>query len=235
MPGRAGIPTDPPHRGQEGTGGSPCHTHLLSGLASLARGASGAGQTLGRRRGAVSHQGGDKGSVTRARGALSPCRGRGHSSPGSREHQRDLVHLFLQRDPAGHSTAMEGGQVAPEPRERWPGVALGGRGPGDTHGGAGGTLGTGFTVLASSTLRGGGGTGAGSERALCPPRAGRGPGHGHGILPRPGVTAASCPRPRHISVPAPAAPGAPGTGSPTPHPGAFPGCAGQRHSAITAR
>lgn len=39
----------------------------------------------------------------------SPCRERGPPSPGSRGHQQDLVHLFLQRDPEGEGRSVRPG------------------------------------------------------------------------------------------------------------------------------
>lgn len=95
--------------------------------------------------------------------------------------------------PWGRGDECGGAQGAPEPALRWPRVAVGGRGLADTHGWAGGTLGSSFTVFASGTLQGG--TRAGTQRQPHPalPRAGL------QHLPRDRDTAAlsprCCPRP----------------------------------------
>lgn len=135
------------------------HTYLLTGLASLTGGTSGARQTLGRKKKSdetprrwVTKGGEERGNVTPTLNGLSPHKGRGHPSPGSQERRRDLVHLFLQRDPGGEGTSVRGGQSAPEPLLQWPSVAVGRQGLVDTHGRAGRTLGTSFTIFASSTL-----------------------------------------------------------------------------------
>lgn len=128
--------------------------------------------------------------------------------------------------PWGTQDRHGGGQVAPEPLFWWPGVTLGGRGPGDTYGGAGGTLGTGFTILASGTLEGGGGRGGGSEQ---PPQGSVSPPGWAWAWTRPrdpskaGRHRGELPAATSPAVPAPARPGAPGTGSQTPHPAVAPG------------
>lgn len=55
--------------------------------------------------------------------------------------------------PWGRGDVCGGAQGAPEPALRWLRVAVGGRGLADTHGWAGGTLGSSFTVFASGTLQ----------------------------------------------------------------------------------
>lgn len=135
------------------------HTHLLTRLASLTRGASRARQTLGRKKRSdetpqmwVTKGDEQRDNVTPTPSGLSPREGKGQPSPGSQEHQRDLVHLFLQRDPGGDGTRVRRGQWAPEHLLRWPSTAMSGQGLVDTHGRAGRTLGTNFTVFASCTL-----------------------------------------------------------------------------------
>lgn len=187
--------------------------HLLTGLASLTRGTSGARQTLGRKKRSdeppqmwVTKGDEERDNISPTLGGLSPCEGRGQASPGSQEHQQDLVHLFLQRDPGGDGTRVRRGQWAPELLLQWPSTAMSGHGLVDTHSRAGRTLGTSFTVFASSTLwkrrRGCSEHGpdlqpGGAPTGLhTPPRTGRGAGCGRSIFRRTGEATASCPWPR---------------------------------------
>lgn len=103
----------------------PCSPALTCspGLPASPGGPAGPGRPWGGRRGAMRHHGGEvvtkageeRGDVTPSPGGVSPREGRGRPSPGSQEHQQDLVHLFLQRDPGGEGRSVRGGSRLPSP------------------------------------------------------------------------------------------------------------------------
>lgn len=166
-------------------------------------------------RGEPPREGGGTATATRR---SSPCRERGPPSPGSRGHQQDLVHLFLQRDPGGEGRSVRPGgglQSSCSSSRAWRWVASGA--PVLTVG-PGGPWAPASPSLPAAPCRGEGRKRVlrarppppGDFRELNPPgsapRAMFGAGFGRSILPRSRGAAASCPRPRHLpAVPAPGA------------------------------
>lgn len=135
-------------------------THLLTGLASLAGGASGARQTLGRKkrsdetpwRGGGDQSGRGKGRHHPQPGWCVPSGGKGTSLTWKPGAPAGPCSPLSPAGPWGRGEKRERGQSAPETHLWWPSTAAGGRGLIDTHGRARRTLGTSFTILASSTL-----------------------------------------------------------------------------------